>query len=56
MGTNGQKLTITAFMSEIKRFGAGREQGFWNSFGCWSTAHESLTDFKMKLHQFLERD
>lgn len=47
------RLAIIVVTLEIKRFGAGREQGFWNSLGYWSSAHESVTDFKMKL-QFLK--
>lgn len=45
-----QKLTISVFKLEMKRFGAVREQGFWSSLGYWSSAHKNLTDFKMKLH------
>lgn len=56
MGTikSQYKLTIIVFMLEIKRFGAGRELGFWISLGRRSSAHERLTDFKMNLYQFLK--
>lgn len=56
MGTirSQYKLTISVFKLQMKRFGAVREQGFWSSLGYWSSAHENLTDFKMKLHHFLK--